>query len=427
MRFSHRASLCAGAVLAAVIVSLPALSQETPEQQALAHAEAMRGMRATLKRITELQQERPNDAMLQYYRALFHARVGDRDDALTWLRRVADRHLGFHPTEGSGFDSLAGDPEYERILADIAASEPKVSGAPEAFRLPDARFLPEGIAYDPKGARFFIGSVAERRIVERTRKGGFADLSKPEDGLKSVLGLRVDPARNLLYAVSTNAFARGPDEMPENALFVYDLAKRRLRDRYLAIEAESFNDVAVSADGRVAVTDSGTGAVYRLDPVAHELLLIVPPGGFPSANGLDFAADGKHLYVAHATGIGIVNLEDETFARVPQADDVVAGAIDGLYVHGNDLIGVQNVICPGRVLSLHLDATGQRITGMTVLQAYHPMLDEPTTGTVVRNDVYVIANSSVGRMQADGTLRDEATLKAAAVIRVPLVRRDPKH
>jgi sugar lactone lactonase YvrE len=417
--------LFVGALVAAAICSLSTVAEQrqTPEQQALANAEAMRAMRATLARITELQRERPDDAMLQYYRALFHARVGDREDALTWLRKVADRRLGFHPTAGSGFDSLADDPRYRKILADIVASEPKVTGAPVAFRLPDARFLPEGIAYDPKGARFFIGSVAERRILERTKSGKYREFSTAEDGLKSVLGLRVDAARNLLYAVSTNAFARAPDEMPENALFVYDLATRRLRDRYVAVEAESFNDVAVSADGRVAVTDSGTGAVYRLDPQMHDLLLIVPPGGFPSANGIDFAADGRHLFVAHATGIGLVDLEGETLARLPQPDDVVAGAIDGLYLHGDDLIGVQNVICPGRVLSLHLDATGRRITGMTVLQAYHPSLDEPTTGTIIGNDVYVIANSSVERMQADGTLRDAATLKPAAIIKVPLVRR----
>lgn len=412
-------------MLVAVFAAIASGAQENSAaaDESAARAERTRAARETIRRIEILLEQRPNDAMLQYYLAMFHARAGDRAEALSWLRRVAERRLGFHPTADGGFDALQQDAEYQQIVADIEAREPRVLGATEAFRLPDARFIPEGIAYDPRGRRFFIGSIAERRILERTRRGRFVEFSTEADGLKSVLGLRVDSRRGLLYAVSTNAFAHDPDEARTNALFVYDLATRKLRDRYVAVEAISFNDVAVSADGQVAVTDSGAGAVYRLDPVLNELILLVAPGRLSSANGIDFAPDGKRVFVAVATGIASVDLKSGAFERLAQADDVVAGAIDGLYVQGGDLIGVQNAICPGRVLRLHLDPAGQRIERMTVLQAYHPLLDEPTTGAIVGRDLFVIANSSVARLQADRSLRDENTLRAAAVIKIGLDRR----
>src|SRR5258708_16367298 len=61
--------------------------------------------------------------------------------------------------------------------------------APVAFRLADPKLIPEGIAYDSKGDRFFIGSVAQKKIVSANRKGNVKDFSKPEDNLDCVLGL----------------------------------------------------------------------------------------------------------------------------------------------------------------------------------------------------------------------------------------------
>jgi len=376
----------------------------------------------TIPRVEQALQRRPNDGTLQYYMAMFHAQAGHRDQALEWLKRVAARRLGFHPTPGNGFDELWADPEFQQVLADIAAHETKVVDGREAFRLPDPGFVPEGIAYDARSKRHFIGSVAQRRILQRTRDGKLTDFSNAGDGLKSVLGIRVDAPRGRLYAVSTNSFVRPPDEAVDNALFVYDLKTRQVLARVRAPEAVNLNDVAVGPNGEVAVSDSGAGTVYLLDGAMGELVFLVPPRTISSSNGLTFSPDGKRIYVAAATGIVAIDAASGEFERMAQPDDIATGAIDGLYFYDGDLIGVQNVVCPGRVVRLDLEEAGKAITGLTVLQAYHPSLDEPTTGAIVGNSLHVIANSSVARVQADGSLRDAATMQPATILAVPLAR-----
>ena len=68
-----------------------------------------------------------------------------------------------------------------------------------SLRLEDPKLIPEGIAFDPKSNRFFIGSIAERKIVVTDGKDEARDFSKPFDKLDGVLGLRIDPgARSAL-------------------------------------------------------------------------------------------------------------------------------------------------------------------------------------------------------------------------------------
>lgn len=408
--------------LAALTTLLALTCSAAPAQESLEDSLARSRAQQTIRRIEEALKERPNDGTLQYYLAMFQAQAGHREQALEWLRRVAARHMGFHPTAGTGFESLWNDSEFQQVLGEIAAQEPKVLGARESFVLPDPKFIPEGIAYDARARRYFLGSVAQRRILERTRDGKFAEFSRPADGLKSVLGLRVDQPRGLLYAISSNGFSILTGEASENALFVYDLKSRALKSRHGAPEALNFNDVAVGPNGEVVVTDSGAGAVYQLEQSSGDLIFLVPPRGLSSANGVTFARDGKRIYVAAATSVAVVDLATGRVERVPQPDDIATGAIDGLYFYDGDLIGVQNTICPGRVVRLDLNDGGTAIAGLTVLQAYHPMLDEPTTGAIVDKSLLVIANSSVARVQPNGTLRDEASLQRAVILSVPLAR-----
>ena len=378
----------------------------------------------TIKRVEKTMEQRPNDGLLHFYMAMFQAQAGHRDKSLEWLKKVADRRMGFVPTQGGGFDDLWADEEFQKLRAEMKASQPTVADAKEVFRLPRAAkaFIPEGIAYDPAAKRHLIGSIAERRILQRSRSGKFSDFSSPSDGLKAVLGLRIDPRRNLLYAVSTNGFSLREGEAPETGLFVYDLKTQKLRARYYAPEATNLNDVAVGPNGEVLVTE-GTGAVYRLDETAGDLVYQVPPGSMAGSNGITIASDGKRAYVAISTGIAGIDLASNEVARLTQPDDLATGAIDGLYYHEGDLIAVQNFINPGRILRLHLDDAGKVIESMTVLQVNHPLLDEPTTGAIVDKHLHVIANSSVLSVQPDGSLRDEATLVPAVILAVPLSRR----
>ena len=378
--------------------------------------------RASLERIETLRKERPDDGLLIFYQALTQLQLGDRASAFELLRSLKGRKLGLIPYRDAGFDAVWDDPEFQQIRKALSDEEPQTPTSPVAFRLNNSRLIPEGIAFDPKSGRFFIGSIAQRKIVVSDNKGAARDFSSPSDHLDEILGLRIDPERDQLYAVSTNGSNERAKKERRNAVVRYDLKTGKLLDRLAAPAAMQLNDLAVAADGTLYVTDSESGTIFRKGAKDGTLAPFGAEGAVRGANGITLSPDGT-LYVATSTGIARVNRETGAASRLPQPDTVVTGGIDGLYWDEGDLVGVQNGTNPGRVIRIALTGQGSRIAGITVLQSHHhPDFDEPTTGAISDGALYVIGNSYVGRYQPDGTITNPKELKATAIIAVPLHR-----
>ena len=376
--------------------------------------------RARLERIESVRKERPNDGVLIFYEAITRIELGDRDAAFALLRSLKGRKLGLVPVRDAGFEAAWSDPEFQKIREKLAQDEPRTPDAAVAFRLADPKLIPEGIAYDPKQERLFIGSVAQKKIVSATRKGEVKDFSKLEDNLDCVLGLFVDAAHEQLYAVSTNGFLDEAQKRRRNAILDYDLKKDLLVNRYDAPDANQLNDLTVAADGTIYATDSASGTLFRKRAAEKTLTPFGPKSALPGANGITLGADGS-LYVAISTGIARIDFSTGAPTRLPQPDTVVTGGCDGLYWYKGDLVGIQNVTNPGRVIRIVLADEGTRILGITVLQSYHhPEFTEPTTGTLAANVFYVLANSYVGHLQPNGSLKNPEQLKPTAIVAVSM-------
>jgi Repeat of unknown function (DUF6923) len=401
-----------GLFLAVVTAASVVCAQSTPEDASVA-------ARASLERIQALRKERPGDGVLVFYQALMHVTLGERDAAFELLRSLKGRKLGLIPVRDAGFDSVWDDPEFQKISKALADDEPQTFASPVAFRLKDPKLIPEGIAYDAKGMRFFIGSIAQHKIVAAHAQE-LSDFSNAADKLDAILGLAVDTTRKYLYAVTTNGFEESAKKERRNAVVRYDLKDGRPMDRFVAPDAMQLNDLAIATDGTLYVTDSQTGSLFRKKPEEKTLTKFGATGALRGANGIALAPDGA-LYVTLSTGIARVDTTSGEPTRLPQPDTVVTGGIDGLYWHGGDLIGIQNSTNPGRVIRIALTNKGMQIAGVTVLQSHHhPEFDEPTTGAIAQGALYVIANSYVGHYQPEGTIKDAADLKSTAVIAVPL-------
>jgi sugar lactone lactonase YvrE len=403
-----------------IILTLSGLLGTTPLAWGQEQADPQAARKARLERLQALRLERPGDGLLGYYEAIMRLGLGDKAGALTELRRLVGRQLGLVPAAGLGFDALWDDAEFQALRATLAAQEPRTPDAPEGGRLTDPRLIPEGIAWDERGQRFLIGSIAQRKIVQLRPGGKPRSFSRPNDGLDAVIGLAVDAPRGWLYAVTTNGFEVADEKQRRNAVVRYDLKQRRLVARLPVPEAVQLNDVTVARDGGVYASDSGGGSVFHLAPGAKAFTHVGEAGSLRGANGLTVAPDGR-LYVTLSTGIARVDAGQAE--RLPQPDDVVTGGIDGLYWHEGDLLGVQNGCNPGRVIRVRLADAGRRIAGVDVLQSHHhPAFDEPTTGALRGAALYVIANSFVARYQPDGSFKDPATLKPTVLLAVPVRR-----
>ena len=376
--------------------------------------------RASLARIQGLRKERPSDGVLVFYEAIVQMSLGERDAALTLLRGLKGRKLGLIPVRDVGFDAVWNDADFQAVRKDLASEEAQTRTAPVAFRLKDPKLIPEGIAYDSAGKRFFIGSLAQRKIIVTDAKGDARDFSSSSDKLDTVLGVTVDPARGHLYAVSSNGFEESAKKERRNAVFRYDLKSGRLLDRFAAPEAMQLNDLALAPDGTLYVTDSLSSTIFRKKLGETTLTRFGAAEAVRGANGIALSADGT-LYVTLSTGIARVDTASGEPTRLPQPDSVVTGGIDGLYWHEGDLLGIQNSTNPGRVVRIALTDKGHKISGLTVLQSHHhPDFDEPTTGAVANGALHVIGNSYVGHYQPDGTIKNAADLEGTAIIAVPL-------
>jgi hypothetical protein len=382
--------------------------------------DAATAARASLARLQALQKERPGDGVLVFYEALLRTGLGERGAAFALLRSLKGRKLGLIPARDTGFDAVWNDPQFQAIRKELADEESTTPVASVAFRLKDPKLIPEGIAFDAAGKRFFIGSIAEHKIIVTDSKGEARDFSSPSDKLDAVLGLAVDPVRGHLYAVSTNGFEESAKKERRNAVVRYDLKEGRYTDRFAALEAMELNDLTVAPDGTLYVTDSQTGSLFRKKPEEKMLTRFGETGALRGANGIALGGDGT-LYVTLSTGIARVDPNTGEPARLPQPDTVVTGACDGLYWHEGDLLGIQNSTNPGRVIRIALTEKGTRISGLTVLQSHHhPDFDEPTTGAIANGALHVIGNSCVSHYQPDGTIKDAEVLKGTAIVAVPL-------
>jgi len=403
-------------LLAAIILlalALPAISQRDAD-----------GARRTVAAIEQLLKHRPDDAALWYFLARFQAQLGSRTQAVAALEKVAELGEGFLPPRADGFETIWEDLAFKAVRARLEARLPRMDFAPTAFELEDRTVVPEGIAYDAPSRAFFVGSIAQRRILRVAEGQAVSEFAGEKAGLDHVLGIAMDSPRRILYAVSTTALTDVGERQRRNAVFAFDADTRRLVQRYDVPAALQLNDVAVAPGGRVFSSDSASGAIYEIavkgPGPAREL---VAPNQLRGANGLAASPDGARLFVAHSTGLAVVEISTGAFKRVVNQTRESIAAIDGLYEYRGELIGVQNATTPGRVILITLARDGESVTRVrTLLSHHHNALDEPTTGAVAGGYFYLLAATGVARFNRQGTLDRPESLPTPTVVKVLLPR-----
>ena len=169
--------------LALALLALPTFSQQQPD---------LEGARRTIAAIEELLEQRPTDATLYFFLSRFKADVGDKAGSVTALEKVDELGDGYLPTKEFGFAAVWDHPPFQAARSKIEAKLPRLDFAPTAFQLDDRGLIPEGIAHDPHSRRFYIGSIAQKRVVQVDPEGGMTEFAGPAAKLDEVLGLAME-------------------------------------------------------------------------------------------------------------------------------------------------------------------------------------------------------------------------------------------
>lgn len=325
---------------------------------------------------------------LLYDTAAERAKRGDLDGALAILERLDAQGWTFCPAERD-MGELVKSPRYRALCTRMMARAPRVARARVAMTLADQGLRPEGVAYDENHEALFMGSVARRKILRITSDGEVQDFVPSGTGIYAVLGVRVDAAHGLLWAATAarpSMEGYDPRDQGKSALLAFDLdsGAPRLSLPLTDGGTHMLNDIAIASDGTAYVTDSESGAVWRHRASDHGLMAFLPAGALRAPNGI--ACDGPRLLIAHASGVTVVALASGARTELAVPAGSTLGGIDGLYVDGDVLLGVQNGFGSPRVVRAELEAGHAVARRITVLESTHPALESVTTAALVRRD-----------------------------------------
>lgn len=373
------------------------LAAQIPSAEALSPADA-EGFREEIQRLERLRQTAGDQCTVTYALARTWAAGGQFPKAFDTLEKVAELKVGLDPANDEVFKKLKDAKEYRGLLERIRADTPPIVKSTPAFIIQEPDLAPEGIAYDARRKRFFLGSTLQHRIITCSDKGVCRTLVRDgQDGLGEVLGLRVDPRDSTLWAAANSS--------TESGVFHYDGSSGKLIRKYsIGRTGHLFNDLVVDKQGRVFVTDSAAGTVYW---ISSEGLRVFNEGlKVEAANGIALA-DGPspRLYVAgFPDGVTVVDITSRTFHALWHPAGLCLATIDGLYYSHGDLLAIQNGIMTHRIVRFHLSRDA--IDGFEMLERRNPSFDGgPTTGALAGNHLYYVANPQLDKAAAHQPLQ----------------------
>ena len=362
----------------------------------------------------------PNHLEVMYNVARGQALVGNTAAAIAALNRIVGLGLSMDIQTNRDFDSIRTSDEFKPLMRRIENANKPVGRSTVAFTLPEKDLIPEGIAYDPASQQLYLGSIYRRKILSLDKSGTVKDFTaERQDGLWGVLGMKVDAKRRVLWATCM----AGPEEKEFNGysgVFKYDLASKKLIKKYILDNqprGHLLNDLVITANGDVYITDSASGGVYRISHQKDELEVFVQPGEFIYPNGITLSDDEKRLFVADwSKGISVINVDGRAVLALSHPDDVTLAGIDGLYFDHKSLIAVQNGTKPERVVRFFLNQEMSGVERATIIESNNPFFSVPTTGVMAGDYFYYIANSHVDAFKdgvlAPGGLRNLTILKS---------------
>jgi sugar lactone lactonase YvrE len=356
----------------------------------------------------------------------------DTADVARWLDRLARLGIGSGVADSS-FRGFAGAPAYEAAVQRLEAATAPVPRSHVRLTLADTMMHPEGVAFDPRTGRWFVGSIRQRRVMVVERDGTPHDFVHPAaDGIGGVFGMAVDEARRTLW-VATTSLPRMQDfavtDSGRVGVYGYDVDTGRLRRRAWAPRDSSvshtFGDVAVAPNGDVYASDSQAPWLFRLAAGGDSLERFATHPLFRSLQSMAVTPDGMTMYVAdYSHGLMRVDLRSHlrsrAVTRLRAPPDVTLLGVDGLYLHRGALIGVQNGIAPARIARFCLDADGGGVRRLETVDRNPALADEPTLGVVVGDSLFYVATSQWDKFDDAGARVAHSTLRSATVLGVAL-------
>jgi hypothetical protein len=174
----------------------------------------------------------------------------------------------------------------------------------------------------------------------------------------------------------------------------------------------------LNQEGIPFISDSKNNIIFTIDENDSILKEFYSSKEFWSIQGVAFSENNQTLFIAdYIKGLFALSMKTKNLQQISSAVDVSLKGIDGLTYYNHSLIAIQNGVIPKRVTRYFLDKNERRIERFEIIDRNHPAFNEPTSGTLVGNKFYYVANSQWngykdGKILASDQLQDIVILKS---------------
>ena len=356
----------------------------------------------------------PHHPAINYLAARLNAVLGNSDIALGLLKKATifgyttkDQFYKMHHLNDSAFSILREETEFDEILKALKKAEKPIHKSQIAFIINDKELNPEGITYDPVEEVFYLGSMSKHKIVKVDHFGKSIDFtSEKQDGLGSLRGIHVDSFRRTLWVCS--------HEESRDEIFKYNLSTGRLIKKYLLPPdgiRHNFNDLVIHPNGDVYITDNTrSGAIFIIPFSSDKLELFLKDKSFVHPNGITLSENGRVIYLG-VLFVGIYEIDIKTKFLSPLSNEsgLSTFGIDGLYYANNSLYAVQNLL--NTISKFSLNKNAANIEASEIFERNTPYLYSPTTGVIVNDYFYFLADIKAKAHKQEGVIVMKASLK----------------
>ncbi len=271
----------------------------------------------------------------------------------------------------------------------------------------DKDLIPEGIAVDVKTQRVYLNSLKDKKIVSSNLDGTDARevISSGAHGYQSGFGMTIKG--DTLYALGNGL----PMEDNTSILLLIDIKSNQLIKSYKLEDTIHvfLNDIAVSSNHDVYITDSKNNTIYTLNKETDQLEFFVDREDIPFSNGIAISDDDELLYLASWDGIIILDLAT---SEILNSASIESQGIDGLKYYKNSLIGIVNIWKKGDpkngMYRYHLNDPGTQIIKRTKMIDFDHRFGIPTTFDLLYNHVCFIMDTQLDLFDGDNNVITQA-------------------
>lgn len=331
-----------------------------------------------------------NNPLFQYHLARAHYLTGNSSEGFRAIKKhVSQINSLLYITSDSLLSTVLHDSDLEQLRGFYNHSKPSKS-EDVAFEVHEKGFTAEGLTVNPISKSIYLGSIRLGKIIEIDSSENISDLiGEHQYDLQSILGLELDKHGEYLYACGE--YIDSATQQHKSGVFKFNLTNGELKQRFLPNDTlnHEFNDLTI-VNNEVYVTDSKSGGLYIIKN--NQMSLFIDQNELSLTNGITKTPDGRFLYIADMFfGVMKYDLQKNEHKWLKMPDHLTLTSIDGLTYYKGGLIAHQFTLNGIYYYTIEDDS----ITQKTTISYGHPLLKDHTTGDVLGDTYYFIANSDI--------------------------------